>query len=852
VADIIRRVVSLACALLTGVALLVVLARGAGPVPALGAALTPGRGVWPAADGVAVRSQQLRLSGLRHPVTVSFTSAGLASVSATTDYDVFLAQGYLTADLRLTQMDLDRRLGEGRLAAIEGSAALGSDQFELRLGLLRTAEAEWAATPPGSAAGQALIAYSRGVNDRLAQLQASHQWPALYPLTGTRPAPWTPVDSLVIQEVLTQQLDFSTTPLDYALLSRSLGASRTMKWFPVQPTNPQQPYDAGPYSYRKPVPMDLPDANAATVTAGTTAAAPRDQAQPAQEAAAESARASQSILSDLRSLPAGAQQVYLDSNSWAVNGPKLAGAQSLLAGDPHLQLTLPSVWFEVALHSPSYDVTGASLPGLPAVVIGRNAHIAWSITDAENQSAFFYTEQTSGSHPGSYYWRGAWRPFRQVRYSIPVHGSAPTRLTVDLTAQGPVMTTTGQTTAVYWAGDVPSADLTAILGVDRAASFGGFRQALRQWGAPALNFTYADDQGNIGVLGAGYYPQVPPHSAPWLPMSGTGDNDVIGTIPFAEVPQVYDPPGHVVVTANQPPVSAKYPYYIGTSSYFDPGYRTSEITDFLETHRQLTTAAMTQLQHNVTDQLAVALVPPLLRALAAGPLTSQERAARDLLASWNDDMSVGSAAASVWWTFFTTYLSDVFQPWWTAQRVPTHLDPGALDLSTVPTSLQEDLQQWTLRDPSNPAFTPPGGPTRDAATVMRLAFAQTVSKLSKKLGPDPRSWSWGRLHRREIPSLLGAAALGEAPYPAGGTGWTVDAADGGLTSSFGPSWRMITSWTAPGTAVTQLAYPGGQSEDPGSPWYENLLASWNDGRYLSPPGGQSPGGGLTWDLRPGA
>jgi penicillin amidase len=135
---------------------------------------------------------------------------------------------------------------------------------------------------------------------------------------------------------------------------------------------------------------------------------------------------------------------------------------------------------------------------------------------------------------------------------------------------------------------------------------------------------------------------------------------------------------------------------------------------------------------------------------------------------------------------------------------------------------------------------------------MRLAFAQTVSKLSRKLGPDPRSWSWGRLHRREIPSLLGAAALGEAPYPAGGTGWTVDAADGGLTSSFGPSWRMITSWTAPGTAVTELAYPGGQSEDPGSPWYENLLASWNDGRYLSPPGARPPGGGLTWDLRPGA
>ena len=192
--------------------MLALLAFGYGPVPALGRALDPGHGAWAsAAGGLPVRSRTLTLPGLAHPVSVTFTSHGVPSIRAASQDDAFLALGYLHASFRLTEMDLERRLGEGRVAQLAGPSGLASDKFELRLGLLRTAQAEWAVMPRSSPAAVALVAYSRGVNDYLAQARADGHWPAIFGLAGVYPRNWTPTDSLVLQGVLTQELDFTTT-----------------------------------------------------------------------------------------------------------------------------------------------------------------------------------------------------------------------------------------------------------------------------------------------------------------------------------------------------------------------------------------------------------------------------------------------------------------------------------------------------------------------------------------------------------------------------------------------------------------------------------------------------------------
>jgi penicillin amidase len=825
------------------------LQTGFGPVPALGQILDPGRGVWlSASGGVSPRSENLDIPGLGHPVSVSFTAQGVPSIRAADDADLYLAEGYVEASFRLAQMDTERRLGEGRLAQLGGSSYLASDEFELRLGLLRTASEEWAQTPASSPAGRELIAYSVGVNDYIAHARATGTWPALFTLTGVYPGIWTPVDSLVVQGVLTQELDFTTAPLDYALLEQSLGAARTMAWFPVEPANAQSPYDPGPYRYSglTPIAPDAASSAGADVTVaaggGTTAA---------ENGTAGAAEAVDSLLAEIGRLPAGQIHQYSDSNAWAANGPE-AGGGSILAGDPHLPLTLPSTWYQVALDAPGLAVSGVSLPGLPGIVIGRNAHIAWSLTDVQNQATFFYAEQTSASHPGEYYWRGRWRYMRQVRYTIDVRGGAPVQLTVDITVHGPIMTQAGQTMAVDWMGNVPSPDIAVMNQISRADNFAQFRAALSAWKAPTQNFVYADDAGNIGAISAGYYPEVA-HGDPWLPLPGTGADDIVGVIPYAAIPQVYDPPDHVVATANQRPVGSSYPYYIGTSTdFFDPGYRASEIYAYLRVH-PATTATFAALQTSFVDSLAAQIVPALLTALRSdSSLTSTERAAMRQLAGWDDTMSAGSAAAAIWYSFWSDYVTAVFQPWWTADRVPVGKDPGNVNVSVQQASLDEDLQAWTLTDPGNPAFTPPGGAHRTASQVMRSAFATAVARLSASLGGSTDSWQWGSLHSTQILSLTGAAALGYGPRPSGGDQFTVNAADGYPVSTQGPSWRMIVRWMAHGQATAEDVYPGGQSENPGSAWYSDLIADWWDGRYETmPPAGGYPRGTVVWSLLPG-
>ena len=543
---------------------------------------------------------------------------------------------------------------------------------------------------------------------------------------------------------------------------------------------------------------------------------------------------------------------FPDSNAWAANGPAVAGAgggkqAALLGGDPHLPQTLPSVWYEVALSAPGYQVAGVTVPGVPGVLLGHNAHIAWSLTDTQNSATFYYAENVRGSQ---YYWDGAWRPLTVVHYSIPVRGGATTQLTVDITAQGPIISQAGQVMAVDWMGNVPSGDVGALLGVNTASTFTQFKAALAGWYAPTQNFVYADTSGNIGVIAPGYYPQVPAGCQPWLPMSGTGACDIDGVIPYQAVPQAYDPPSHLIATDNQRPVSGDYPYYVGTAfDFYDPGYRAAHAYSSLEAAEPLTPASIAALQNNLTDPLAVRLLPSLVSALSAAGLTGTDQAAAALLRSWNGDMDQGSAAASLWWTFWGSYLNTVFAPWWQAGKVPVSKDPLALGISPGVAPLDEDLEAWTLGDPSNAAFAgPQGRGPANAPTAIVAAFKKAVAHLSAKLGGAPATWTWGRIHSRSFPSITGAAGLGYGPRAAGGDPFTEDAADGGLDASTGPSWRMIAA-LGPGGVSARGVYPGGQSENPASPWYTNLVELWWDGKYLPVPVPGSTGGAVTWSLR---
>jgi len=817
---------NLLAAVVVAAAVLYVAFLGAGPLPALGPAFNPTTGAWTMAADAQIGNRQLRLAGLEQPAQVVFDADGTAHISAQTDHDLFLATGYVHAKFRLFQMDLMRRQGEGRLSEVVGKAALDSDTFELQLGLLRTAEREWNNGVPGTGGltareKVALEAYAQGVNDRITEAESTHQLDAMFTLLGYQPKPWTPIDTLIVKGDMTQTLNFTDTPLAMALIQKSLGADLAAEWFPILPPNAQSPYDPGPYLAGV---APEPIAPVCCVTEAATTAV-------------------ETAYRTLSALPAGLVATGGASNNWAVAGSRSASGGALMAGDPHLHLTLPAIWFQMTQDSPGYHTSGVSIPGTPGVLIGHNQHISWSLTDSQNQQTLFYLEETDKAHPGQYYWRGSWQPFQTATYDIPVMGGQTQHLTVKMTVHGPVITERGQTTSVWWAGNIPSQDLEVLLGINQASDWPEFRDALRGWYSPTHNFVYADDQGNIGLISAGYFPQVPTGAAPWLPMPGTGQADVLGTIPYDEIPQLYNPPDGIIWSANQRQVTAAYPYYIGTASnFFDPGYRANEIHRVLSTTAKLSAQDMMAIQTDTRDYLASEMVPVLLQSLSSEQLSARESAAADVLRNWDYRMDVSSAAATVWNQFWQSYLSQTFDPWWKSRGVK-------VERSEVNDMLGQDLEAWTLNDPVNRAFSAPGIGSRTAADAQRTAFHAAIAVLAKNLGSTPSSWTWGRVHQRVLENLAQVSGLDYGPRPDGGDSNTPLAA-GDFPSTHGPSWRMVVDW---GSGTFQAVYPGGQSENPASSWYTDRVDRWFAGRYspmLTAAQATSAPGATRWSMTP--
>jgi penicillin G amidase len=868
----VRRAAELIASLVALALVLFAAAVGGAGVPALGAAFNPGTGVWrlsPDATGAA--SGQYALTGLRAPATVVLDRDGVPQITTHDDGDLWRVIGYVQARFRLSQMDLQRREAGGTLAQILGPSAVGSDEFELDLGLRRAAERDWARMPSGPAR-TALTAYSSGVNSAVRQLRSAHELPTPFKLLGYSPSAWTPVDSLVIQRLETQALSFADTAATYSYVSDALGPSAFRSLFPTAPAGPQHPYDPGPYTKAPltalPVRADAAGGppvrapGASPVSATASGAGSRAAAVTAAVTVA-GAPGLGPLLARTAALPAGALHGFGASNSWAVSGAKTVSGKPLLAADPHLDFSLPPIWYQLGASSPGYRFAGVTIPGVPLPLLGRTDSFSWGVTDAQHPTTLFYLERTTASRPGQYYWKGAWRRMDTIGYSIAVKGEADVHHTVRFAAQGPVLQSDGVTAAVWWAGTLPGRNVAGLLAMLHARDFASFRRSLSGWAAPSLNFTYADRAGHIGAFGVGVAPQVPGHDI-GLPLPGDGSADVAGSIPYAQLPHSYDPPSGYLATANQREVGASYPYEYSSSFNFpDQGWRAARIDQALTRPGKVDAGDFQRLQTDQHDQLAQRLLPAVLRALRGTPHPAAERQAFDALSSWDGDMSVGSIAPTVFRTFVDRLVHLVFAPWWQHSAVtadPHHvvaLQPYTTSLASDP--LTGTLAAWVEHGRAGSLPSPPGGPARSLGTTLRQAFHDTVAHLTRRYGGDTAAWKYGAHHSVQFQSLLRVRALDAGPYARGGDARTINAADGGLVrhgrtdtdiTTGGASWRFVMDW---GSRTSAAACPGGQSESPLSPWYEDGMAPWLAGRlepmrYGAAPTGTSAAG--IWRLTP--
>jgi len=788
--------------------------------------LNPATGVWTVAREAAPPShQELSVPGLRGEVRVIFDRLGIPHVYASSDEDALFAMGYLHARDRLWQMDIQRRLAEGKLSEILGQDFVKKDLFMRTIGLDRAARDSAEKLRTNSKAVYALFeAYSRGVNYYIADAQSGGALPLEFKLIGYQPDRWAPEDSLAFARLMGWTLTNFFDPLHLSLLAAKLGKSDVAELFPVY-----SPFRANftvvpgdgsldgrslPYSVQELGAMDWfsPWATGLDFTSATF-----------------KERVVQSLTSILKTVaeagdPTG--KLTLGSNHWAVSPARSATGHAMLANDPHLGLQLPSLWYEIQLVSPSFEVFGASLAGVPGVLIGRNEHIAWGLTNVGIGVADFYVEKVNSEN--EYWFQGGWRKMEEMPIEIAVKDELPVKSAVFLTIHGPVLARNGLTVSIRWTGTEPVTEAGAIISVNKASNYAEFMDAIRGWAVPPQNFMYADNEGNIAVTVAGKYPtrivHLPDGTALKVVgsrslLNGTGDYEWAGSIPFEDVPHELNPEQGYLAGPNQMSAGTRYPYLI-LSGWWDPGARAHRINDLIRSAEKITFEDMQRFQSDIYDYFASLFVPNILDAAGKFPTSHQfVQKAIEHLRDWNFLMRKEEVAPTVWWYWLSSFYNATIRPVY---------EKEGLEGLIYPTP--ETLWLLALKDPASKWFI--GDFERLAAATLQDA----TRSLTARLGSDIDSWKWGSVHQLYIRHLSGLRALSKGPFAEEGDAFTLMAAPHihhdftiAAYSTAGPSWRIISDLT--GDGLTIGVYPGGQSGNLASVHYSDELPMWLESEY---------------------
>jgi len=766
-----------------------------GPLPPLGGLLNPNGGIWTVAGSATFPAhQELSMAGLDGDVTVLRDTYGVPHVFATTNRDLFFALGYVHAQDRLWQMDVQYRLAAGRLAEILGPSSVESDAFMRTIGLARNAERFVANLTAGDIERAALEAYKAGVNTRIAGL-AFADLPLEYRLLDYRPEAWTPAKSVAMGALIAYGLSASFDDVELGLLQDHLGTSAVDELFPAVS------------------PLQVP-----IVPNGTRGGGPVVGPEAARDVLAK-ARLVEPFLGPLRSL---------GSNNWVVAANRSETQRPMLAGDPHLMFQLPAIWYEVHLCGGDYDAYGVSFPGVPGILIGFNRYIANSETNTGADVTDFYRETVNATDPGTYLFRGQWVAFNVTRETIRVRGGADVAVDVKESVHGPLVTERGESLAMRWTGRDFGHELEAVLLWMKARNWTEFRDALRQWNNPAQNFAFASWDGTTGTIAIRSNGLVPirNNTQGRVPLDGaSGDYEWTGWVPFDEYPQAVDPAQGFLASSNQPPAGPRYPHYLGWT--WDPGYRARRINELLNStiarNGSVRFSEMQAFQLDITELAAAAIVPYLLDATemrCAMPGPGDFCAARGALAAWDFRMATNSTAATIWHEFYFDYLEGTFGDEWAAANVSDLMLP-----------YPNVLENLTRNAPYSPWFDDVRTyqvETRSA--TLNRALDRAVTDLGGSYGPLGPAWEWGRVHARYFPHLTELSVLARGPYPSEGDEVTLNPA-AGLLAEAGPSWRMVVDLGRPENSVT--VYPGGQSGHPLSPHYDDLLRLWLKGEYMA-------------------
>ncbi len=766
---------------------------------------------WLLRKGLPVINGTFAVAGLRGPIEILRDEHGVPHVFASSLEDSAFGQGYVHAQDRLWQMELNRRVGSGRLSEIFGRRALEADRFLRRVGLRRAARRE--AEQLGTEERAVLEAYSRGVNAAIQMLR--NKLPLEMRLLRIRPEPWEPLDSLSWAKVMALSLstNFESELLRARIVER-VGHQRAAQ---LEMRYPQ----GHPFI----VPSGKPAPPAQLDRGGETEAA----------VVAKAVRELSLLYQQLKSfLPMGAGGA---SNSWVVAGNRSTSGMPLLANDPHLVLQLPSNWYEAHLIAPGLDVYGCTLPCVPGVILGHNRGVAWGFTNSGVDVQDLFIERFN--ERGEYEFREEWFVPERIREVIKVKGEPDVVEEVISTRHGPLLSSNpplpGTALALRWAALDPAHTTSALLVMNRAADASSFREALREWHSPSQNIVFADIHGNIGYVMAGAVP-IRAKGSGFGPVPGwSGEFEWTGWLAFEDLPRLWNPPTGLIVTANNAVVDQNFPWHLSWD--WMNGFRAMRIEQLLSERTILSP------EHFKKMQMDVHCIPGRLFAGCCTnlkPTDSIETEALRILLAWDGEAGPASAGAAIYEAMILATIRRALEPelgteliWDLLGRSSTPIAPMNLMLGRYTGFLIEAL----LRNDTS--MLPAGSLGWQA--ILSDALSDAVKALKENLGGSPARWQWGQLHRLKLKHPLGSVKplnliFNGPDVPVGGDTDTpfqtaFAAHEPFAATAWAPSWRQIVDLSSIDRTVS--VYPGGQSGHPRSRHYLDLFRRWYQGDYHS-------------------
>ncbi|MFS0782128.1 penicillin acylase family protein [Bacillus sp. 1P06AnD] len=730
------------------------------------------------AKGMPKTEGNITIKALKQPVQVTRDSSGVPHLNAKNEHDLYVAQGYVQAQDRLFQMDLSRRQASGRLSEVIGKAMVDKDKFFRTLGLRRAAADSYDAyTEEGK---NVLEWFAEGVNLYMKEASKDGKLPVEFSILGYKPEPWTPVDSLTIGKYMA--FDLGGNWEDQAFrqyLLQNFPKEKAYDLFPSYPKN-------APYILSKDE-VDISKSFAAAI------------------------------------IP----PEYNGSNNWVVSGSKTKSGKPLLADDPHLALATPAIWYQMQLKAPAVNVSGVIFAGIPGIILGHNEKIAWGVTNTGPDVQDLYIEKRNGEHKDQFLHNGKWEQAEIIPEPIKVKKGKTIPYEVTVTRHGPIISEfagksgKGQVLALRWTALDPSAELEAIINMNKSQDWNEFEKALEKFNTPAQNFVFASTDGTIAYKANGNIP-IRKKGDSMLPVPGWNDDyEWTGYIPYNQLPRTVNPKEGFVSTANNKVASDDYPYHI-SNNWAQP-YRQMRIQEVLKSNDQLDASDMKALQSDVLNLQAREFVPQFLKELQVSS-DKEVKPALEILKKWNFKDEKDKQAPLIFNLWMANISNSLFD-----KQIPE----DTFKLFSGRKQAVDELLRRALEGNEGPWVKEQGGIEK----LLEKSLKNTISSIKEMQGDKTSDWSWGDYHKIRFNHPLSAVSPlnyifnPKGGIPANGSAVTVQAAgfepDG--TVDHGASWRFVADLQDLSQSY-QLVGPG-QSGHVKSKWYQDQMEDWVNGKY---------------------